>query len=203
MVGSVTYKLRHENDKNLFCVFVFYESTVADRYEMGQYIWVISIEHECLGKLAHFSFHENKMQFVYAQQLVFSDGEEITFQIEDNNGCSYYLAKFVDVIFLIMVLYQLIIDVMYFVQYIRTHEISWMKYECLCYIITNSANMKQAAVFAICCAIHGSSFLHRKFTIVGKAFLCILVCYAFSMVLVVFVFAIPFIFCYPGFMIIV
>eukprot|EP01084_Bolivina_argentea_P070607 128391_1 len=200
---SVTYKLKHKNDKNLFCLFIFYESGVGDRYEMGQYKWEISIKHEYLGKLAHLSFYENAMQFVYAKQFVFSDDQEITFQIEDNHGCSYYLAKFVDMIFLVMALYQLIIDFMYFVQYVRTHEISWMNYECLCYIITNSANMKQAAVFAICCAMHGSSFLYRKFTIVGKAFLLILCCYGFSMVLVAFVFAIPFIFCYPWFVIIV
>ena len=90
-----------------------------------------------------------------AKQYIFGDGIETIFKITSNDGCSYYFGKLIEIIFLLMGLYQLVFDVIYFVKYTKKDYTGWQNYECYSYIVTNSANMKQFIVFGLCRIING------------------------------------------------
>ena len=98
----------------------------------------------------------------FVRQYDFDDETQVMLKLTAKSASDRRLAKLVEWLFVVMGVYQFVVDVLFFVHYAQLDRSWWQKYECYCYVVTNTSNMKQIFVFGLCWMMSGTYDQYMK-----------------------------------------
>eukprot|EP01084_Bolivina_argentea_P224418 379487_1 len=138
-------------------------------YESGY-----NINHDRTGEIGYIPFTQDYIQLKEHHEFA-----DIPINITSSTK-TYYIMKIIATFMSLSILYQLYRDIYYFIMYYVNHSNynGWNYYSCYAFIITNSSNLKQVAVYYICYVLNTEQYQSKMYkkTVVQKLIYYVLLC---------------------------